>query len=109
MRRPSTPLRFLCGAVLLTAFPTVVPAGVAPGGAPAEARGLGEIDSIDARAMQPPLHKEHVLRCWQKGLLIIERRVDRLPAEAGQTVRVPVDGGDALRLYDLDNAICLID
>ena len=109
MRQSSTPLRFLCRAALLATFPAVVSAGVAQGGVPADARGLGEIESIDTRAIGTTTHKERILRCWQKGQLIIERRVDQVPAEAAQAVRVAVDGCEALRLYDLDNATCLID
>lgn len=107
------PLLQAVALVLCIAHATHATAGVAPvpgsnGNAP-EARGLGEIDSIDARALQASPRTGRTLRCWQKGKLIIERQVAQLPIEEDKTVNVPAAGGRSLRLYDLDNSTCLVE
>lgn len=74
------------------------------------ARGMGDIDSIDALTRQTS-RKPHTLRCWQEGLLILEREVDDLPQESTErsvSLRGAGDADGPMRLYDLRNALCLI-
>ncbi len=85
-----------------------VMAAVEPGEASA-ARGLGEIESLTATALPAPQGKRHTLRCWQKGYLIVERTVAAPPAEAERSVPVATGKGEGLRLYDLQNALCVIE
>jgi hypothetical protein len=97
----------------------VVPSTTQP--APAKnrtARKNASIDDIDEVAA--PAGKKFVLRCWQNGMLIVERQVDDVPPESSKAV--PLDGGrDAakelgnhggnrggMRLFDLRNATCLL-
>lgn len=107
------PLLQALALALCVAHATPAKAGVAPvtasNGSTPEARGLGEIDSIDARALQAPPRTGRTLRCWQKGKLIIERQVAQMPIEEEKTVNVPAAGGRSLRLYDLDNSTCLVE
>lgn len=64
------------------------------------------IDEISEVAAPPA--KKYVLRCWQQGLLILERHVDTLPRDSQKAI--PVDGAnpEAMRLFDLRNATCLM-
>lgn len=71
-----------------------------------------ELDrTLRALAKSPP--RRQMLRCWQDGRLIVERRVDRAAlaasaatqsADAGQGVRLR-----GLRLYDLRGAFCVLE
>ncbi|MEO5558243.1 MAG: hypothetical protein ABIO49_01025 [Dokdonella sp.] len=75
-----------------------------------QSRGMGEIDSIDALTKQTT-KKPHTLRCWQEGLLILEREVDDLPQDATErsvNLHGASDADGPMRLYDLRNAVCLI-
>jgi hypothetical protein len=105
----SPSFRVLAGLASIVMLPLTARAGVDPAAGGSGARGLGEIESIDARAMQGQQRNNHRLRCWQEGFLIIEREIGELPIEAERAVRVDADGGHALRLYDLRNSTCMID
>ncbi|MBZ0222996.1 MAG: hypothetical protein IT467_10925 [Dokdonella sp.] len=112
MRVLSNPI--VCAALIALALasPLASHAGVEPvaaSGAQGHARGLGEIDSIDAQAIAGKKNKARTLRCWQKGKLIIEREVEQLPVAEEKAVSVTAAGGQSMRLYDLDNSTCLID
>ncbi|MBC6941652.1 MAG: hypothetical protein DWB45_02875 [Xanthomonadales bacterium] len=98
-----------CAVALALLVGGHVHAGVDPIPAASAPRGLGEIDALDENAMRTAPAKTHVLRCWQKGRLIIERRIDRIPGEADGAVRLAIGEGGAMRLYDLGNSTCLID
>ncbi len=52
--------------------------------------------------------KKRTLRCWQNGLLIVERRIEQPPEDANRIVRI--GGADDLdaQLFDLRNSTCLL-
>jgi hypothetical protein len=52
--------------------------------------------------------KKRTLRCWQNGLLILERRVVLPPEDASRTVRIGSAEEIEAQLFDLRNAICLL-
>ncbi len=84
---------------------------------------IDEIDETTALSS-----KKFTLRCWQNGLLIVERQVDDLPPESSKVV--PLDAGreavkdgakdaakdmsnfsgnrSGMRLFDLRNSTCLL-
>ncbi len=99
----------LCCLAFAASIPMAALAGVTPEAPTHEARGLGEIESLDARSMPSRPMRKRVLRCWQKGYLLFEREVAQLPTEATHSVQIPVESGAPLQLYDLENATCLID
>ncbi len=61
---------------------------------------VDEIDSV----IQKPSKKPYTLRCWQEGKLLFERQLARLPVQSRRTQSL--DGNK--HLYDMDNAICLV-
>lgn len=51
---------------------------------------------------------KYVLRCWQNGVLIVERPADAPPEDSTKVVRVTDERDSAMRLFDLRNATCLL-
>jgi hypothetical protein len=52
--------------------------------------------------------KKRTLRCWQNGLLILERRVVLPPEDANRIVRIGSAVDLEAQLFDLRNATCLL-
>ena len=81
-----------------------------------QARKNPSIDEIDEiAATDNKKGKKYVMRCWQNGQLILERRINDLPPESGKAVAldggrngVDADSRGGMRLFDLRNATCLL-
>jgi hypothetical protein len=54
------------------------------------------------------VEKKRTLRCWQNGLLILERRVALPPEDANRIVRIGNAEELEAQLFDLRNATCLL-
>ena len=63
---------------------------------------LSEIENIASERIRPAL----VLRCWQEGRLVIQREIAQMPTAA--SVSLSTTGNQELRLFDLNNALCLV-
>ncbi len=74
--------------------------------APVVDRGVAEVDRwVDARTVK----NDRTLRCWQEGQLIVERRVRDGGDETPRSVELADPQDRPMRLYDLRNAICMIE
>lgn len=51
---------------------------------------------------------KYVLRCWQNGVLIVERPTDAPPKDSTKIVRITGESDSGMRLFDLRNATCLL-
>ncbi len=52
--------------------------------------------------------KKRTLRCWQNGLLIVERRIEQPPEDANRIVRIGSADDLEAQLFDLRNSTCLL-
>jgi hypothetical protein len=65
------------------------------------------IDAIE-RVTPGQTKKQYTLRCWQNGVLIVERRAAGMPDDSAKVVRIEGEQDSAMRLFDLRNATCLL-
>ena len=74
---------------------------------PRPAAKTASIDEIVSTAPDDK-RKKYTLRCWQNGLLIMERPVNAAPPDSAKAVSLDGEAGSAMRLFDLRNAMCLL-
>lgn len=67
--------------------------------------GVAEID----RWVDRQRRSERTLRCWQEGQLIVERRVREGAEPHPRSVELADPQDRPMQLYDLRNAICMIE
>lgn len=79
----------------------------APAPAKSPASADESLDAIEKITSSGP-KKPYVLRCWQNGILIVERPADGLPEDSAKVVRIAGKPHSDMRLFDLRNATCLL-
>jgi hypothetical protein len=62
-----------------------------------------------ARHSPAPEAKRRLLRCWQHGHLIVERRIDNIPIGAKRVDGLGPAGKSGARLFALRSATCLLE
>jgi hypothetical protein len=74
---------------------------------PAVAKATASVDDI-VKTNGADKPKKQTLRCWQNGQLIVERPVSTPPPESAKAVSIDSDVASGMRLFDLRNAMCLV-